>query len=38
MSDSFDHNAPVIERRWPALFARLITEASMEDQAALVEG
>ncbi|WP_392886427.1 motility associated factor glycosyltransferase family protein [Pseudomonas migulae] len=38
MSDSFDHNAQVIERRWPALFARLVTECSMEEQAELVEG
>ncbi|MVV51313.1 DUF115 domain-containing protein [Pseudomonas sp. PB120] len=38
MSDSFDHNAQVIERRWPALFARLITERSMQEQAELVEG
>lgn len=38
MSDSFDHNAQVIERRWPALFARLMTEGSVQEQAELVEG
>ncbi|MDR7285443.1 hypothetical protein J2X84_004292 [Pseudomonas corrugata] len=38
MSDSFDHNAQVIERRWPALFARLMTEGSLQEQVELVEG
>lgn len=38
MSDSFDHNAQVIERRWPALFARLSTEPGMQEQAELVQG
>lgn len=38
MSDSFEHNAQVIQRRWPALCARLLLEDSQAIDAQLVEG
>lgn len=38
MSDSFDDNARVIERRWPTLYARLMLEDSTAIQAELSEG
>ncbi|WP_347904743.1 6-hydroxymethylpterin diphosphokinase MptE-like protein [Pseudomonas purpurea] len=38
MSDSFERNAAVIQRRWPALYARLMAEDSGTVQADLVEG
>ncbi|MFS1288119.1 motility associated factor glycosyltransferase family protein [Pseudomonas piscis] len=38
MSDSFEHNAAVLQRRWPALLARLVAEDSASLQASLVEG
>jgi hypothetical protein len=38
MSEAFEPNAAVIERRWPALLARLMAEDSAAVQAALVEG
>jgi len=38
MSESFEHNAQVIQNRWPALLARLLDEDSQALQADLVEG
>lgn len=38
MSESFDDNARVIERRWPMLYARLMLEDSTAIQAELSEG
>lgn len=38
MSDSFEHNAQVIQRRWPALCARLLLEDRQAVDAQLVEG
>jgi len=38
MSESFEHNAQVIQRRWPALLERLLAEDSAAVQAELVEG
>lgn len=38
MSESFDDNARVIERRWPTLSARLMLEDSAAIQAELSEG
>ncbi|MGZ0702124.1 motility associated factor glycosyltransferase family protein [Pseudomonas piscis] len=38
MSDSFEHNAAVMEKRWPALLARVRTEDSGSLSAQLVEG
>ncbi|MHC8298626.1 motility associated factor glycosyltransferase family protein [Pseudomonas sp. ZS1P83] len=38
MSKSFDDNAQVIERRWPALHIRLMLEDSASVQAELIEG
>ncbi|MHC8412396.1 motility associated factor glycosyltransferase family protein [Pseudomonas sp. Hz4] len=38
MSKSFDDNAQVIERRWPALHVRLMLEDSASVQVELIEG
>jgi hypothetical protein len=38
MSECFDDNAQVIERRWPALHTRLMLEDSTSVQAELTEG
>lgn len=38
MSECFDDNAQVIERRWPALYTRLMLEDSTSVQAELTEG
>jgi len=38
MSEFFQANAEVLQRRWPALFARLVTEDTSAIQAELVQG
>lgn len=38
MSECFEDNAQVIERRWPALYTRLMLEDSSSVQAELTEG
>jgi len=38
MSEFFQANAEVLQRRWPALFERLMAEDSASVQAELVQG